>query len=67
MRMEQREGDDTLDRAMEYTGSVGVELTDMLVSMNSKVNLLVLRVPDQHTFSGDSLHQFIQDHQDCLE
>ena len=31
----------TLDRAMEYTRVVGVELADMLVSVNSKVEALV--------------------------
>ena len=46
MRAERREGDETLDRAMEYTGAVGVELVDMLVSINT-------RVPDQYMFSGN--------------
>ena len=36
-----REENTTLDRAMEYTGVVGVELADMLVSVNSKVKVLV--------------------------
>ena len=45
---------------MEYTRVVGVELADMLASINT-------RVLDQYTFSGDGLCQFIQDHQDCLE
>ena len=31
---------EVLDRAMEYTGVVGVELVDMLVSVNSKVEEL---------------------------
>ena len=36
-----REENVTLDRAMEYTGVVGVELADMLASVNSKVKALV--------------------------
>ena len=36
-----REENTTLDRAMEYTGVVGVELADMLASVNSKVKVLV--------------------------
>ena len=36
-----REESRTLDRAMEYAGVVGVELADMLVSVNSKVEVLV--------------------------
>ena len=39
-RTEQRERDETLDRAMEYTRAVGVELADMLVSINSRVEEL---------------------------
>ena len=61
------ERNETLDRAMEYTGLVGMELVDMLASINSKVEDLAPRMPMQHTFSGDGLNQFIQDHQDCLE
>ena len=57
----------TLDRAMEYSGAVGSELADILVSISLKVDLLTPQVPDQRMFSGDSLYQFIQDHQDCLE
>ena len=57
----------TLDRAMEYSRAVGSELADMLVSINSKVDLLTPRVPNQHMFGGDGLCQFIHDHQDCLE
>ena len=55
------------DRAMEYSGAVGVELADMLVSVNLKVDELVPQVLTQHMFGGNSLHQFIQDYQDCLE
>ena len=36
-----REENTTLDRAMEYARVVGVELADMLVSVNSKVEELV--------------------------
>ena len=49
------ERDKMLDWAMEYTRAVGVELADMLASVNSWVL-------DQHTFGSDSLHQYIQDH-----
>ena len=61
------ENNKVLDRAMEYAGVVGVELVDMLVSVNSKVEDLVPRVPAQHTFGGDRLWNFICDHQNCLE
>ena len=61
------EESETLDRAMEYTGVVGVELVDMLVSVNAKVKDLAPRVPAQHTFGGDGLWDYIHDHQDCLE
>ena len=57
----------TMDRAMEYAGVVGVELADMLASINLKVEVLVPRVPAQHTFGRDRLQNFICDHQDCLE
>ena len=36
-----REENKVLDRAMEYAGVVGVELADMLVSVNLKVKDLV--------------------------
>ena len=36
-----REDNEVLDRAMEYAGVVSVELADMLVSVNSKVEALV--------------------------
>ena len=49
-----------LDWAMEYTRAVGVELVDMLASINAWVL-------DQHMFGSDGLCQFIQDHQDHLE
>ena len=48
-----------LDWAMEYTRAVGVELADMLVSVNA-------RVPDQYTFGSNGPHWFIQDHQDHI-
>ena len=62
--MEQNE---TLDRVMEYSSMVGVELVDMLASINSKVEALAPCVPMQHTFGGDGLQNFICNHQDCLE
>ena len=49
------EGNEVLDRAMEYTGVVGVELADMLALVNSKVEVLVPQVPAQHMFGGDGL------------
>ena len=61
------EENEVLDRAMEYTGVVGVELVDMLVSVNSKVEAIAPHMPMQHMFRGDSLPNFICDHQDCLE
>ena len=39
------ERNETLDRAMEYSGMVGVELVDMLVSVNLKVEALAPHVP----------------------
>ena len=61
------EGNETLDRAMEYSGAVGVEVVDMLATVNRKVEALEPCVPTQHTFGRDSLQNFIQDHQDHLE
>ena len=49
-----------LDWAMEYTRAVGMELVDMLASINTWVL-------DQYMFGSDGLCQFIQDHQDHLE
>ena len=60
LRLEWREWDKMLDQVMEYTDAVGVELADMLVSIN-------VRVLDQYMFGGNGLCQFMQDHQDCLE
>ena len=34
-----RENNEVLDRAMEYTGVVGVELVDMLASVNVRATL----------------------------
>ena len=69
--MRRAEGDSeenkVLDRAMKYAGVVGVELADMLASVNSKVEVITPRVLTQHTFSGDSLQNFICNHQDQLE
>ena len=42
LRTECGERDETLDRMMGYTGVVGVELVDVLVSINAQV-------PDQYT------------------
>ena len=61
------EGNEVLDRAMEYTGVVGVELADMLASVNSKVEAIMPHMLTQHTFGRDSLQNFIHDHQDLLE
>ena len=52
---------------MEYAGAVGVEVADMLASVNKKVQAIKPHVPAQHTFRGDGLQNFIRDHQDCLE
>ena len=62
-----RENNNVLDRAMQYTGVVGVELVDMLVSVNSKAEAITPHVLTQYMFGGDSLQNFIQDHQDHLE
>ena len=62
-----REENKVLYRAMEYAGVVGVELADMLVSINLRVEAIEPHVPTQHTFSRDGLQNFICDHQDQLE
>ena len=62
-----REEDKVLDRAMEYAGVVGVEVTDMLILVNKKVRAIKPRIPAQHMFGGDGLQNFICDHQDRLE
>ena len=46
---------------------VGVELVDILVSINPRVEELVPHVPMQHTFRGNGLQNFICNHQDHLE
>ena len=56
-----------LDQVMEYTGAVGAEVVDMLTVVHEKVWALEPQVPNQHTFRGDGLQNFIQDHQDRLE
>ena len=56
-----------LDRAIEYARVVGMELVDMLVSVNLKVEVIAPHMPMQHMFGGDSLQNFIHDHQDWLE
>ena len=53
------EESEVLDWAMEYAGTVRVEVVDMLAAVNKKVWVLELRVPTQHTFEGDSLQNFI--------
>ena len=65
--MDNGEENEVLDRAMEYAGAVGVEVTNMLMAVNEKVKDLELQVPTQHTFGGNGLQNFIQDHQDHLE
>ena len=62
-----RENNEGLDRAMEYTGVVGVELVDMLASINSRLLAVEPCVPTQHTYGGNDLQNFICDHQDHLE
>ena len=62
-----REECETLERAMEYAGTVGAELVDMLTAVHKKVQALEPWVPAQHTFGGDGLQNFIHDHQDQLE
>ena len=52
---------------MEYAGTVGVEVTDMLMTIHEKVCALEPWVPTQHMFGGDDLQNFIRDHQDHLE
>ena len=53
MKARNTEGDgeenSVLDRAMEYARVVGVELADMLVSINLKVEVITPCVPTQHT------------------
>ena len=56
-----------LDRAIEYARVVGMELVDMLVSVNLKVEVIAPHMPMQHMFGGDGLQNFIWDHQDHLE
>ena len=47
---------------MEYAGVVRAELADMLTMVHEKVKALEPQVPTQHTFRGDGLQNFIQDH-----
>ena len=69
MRMDKEDGEEheLLDRAMEYAGMVRLEVADMLMMVHEKVHMLEPRVPNQHTFGGDSLQNFIRDHQEELE
>ena len=64
---EDREEHKLLDQAMEYAGTVGLEVTDMLMTVHEKVHTLEPWVPNQHMFGGDSLQNFIRNHQDWLE
>ena len=61
------EEDKVLDRAMEYTRVVGVEVADMLASVNKKVRALKPCILAQHMFGGNGLQNFIHNHQDHLE
>ena len=69
MRKGEDDGEEceALDWAMEYAGTVGVEVTDMLMTIHEKVHALEPQVPTQHTFGGDDLQNFIRNHQDRLE
>ena len=62
-----REEYEGLERVMEYAGVVGAELVDMLTMVHKKAKALEPQVPTQHTFRGDGLQNFIQDHQEELE
>ena len=64
---EDGEEHELLDRVMEYAGMGGLEVMDMLMTINEKVHTLEPHVPKQHMFGGDSLQNFIHDHQDWLE
>ena len=46
---EDREEHELLDRVMEYARTVGLEVTDMLMTVHEKVHALEPCVPDQHT------------------
>ena len=61
------ENNKVLDRAMEYVGVVGVELVDMLASVNLRLLAIEPHMPAQHTFGGNGLQNFICDHQDHME
>ena len=52
---------------MEYAGAVGVEVANMLASINEKVWVIRPHVLAQHIFGGNGLQNFIRDYQDCLE
>ena len=67
MDKEDGEEHELLDRAMEYAGMVRLEVADMLMMVHEKVRMLEPRVPNQHTFRGDGLQNFIRDHQEELE
>ena len=52
------ENSKVLDRAMEYARVVGVELADMLVSINLRL-AIEPHMPVQHTFGGNSLQDYL--------
>ena len=62
MRMDKEDGEEhkLLDWVMEYAGTVGLEVADMLMMVHEKVCALEPRVPTQHTFGGDGLQNFIK-------
>ena len=64
---EDGEEHELLDWAMEYARTVGLEVMDMLMMVHEKVHAMEPRIPNQHTFRGDGLQNFIRDHQDHLE
>ena len=61
------EEDEVLDKAMEYTGVVAVEVTNMLMSVNKRLREIEPQVLAQQMFRGNGLQNFIHDHQDRLE
>ena len=69
MRTEKEDGEEhkLLDWAMEYAGTVGLEVTDMLMTVNEKVRAMEPHILAQHTFGGDGIQNFIHNHQDRLE
>ena len=60
------EENEVLDRAMEYTRAIRVEVVDMLMAVHEKVKALEPQVPTQHMFGGNGLQDFIHNHQDPI-